>query len=172
MVVSFPGGEKFSELWILGSGHLIEGYPFNVSADNVYSAHLGIGNHMGGLEYYLVYVKLRNQTESAPDSLNATPSGLAPLFEYRAFVFDGDVWEREVSFSLGGVSFEGGLCRVSSLVVDDSAFSVDKVAVWDQVNNGFYLQLFFELWRFDTTVSGFEYHGRFVWNWLNVTRSL
>lgn len=172
LVVRVPGGEKFSELWILGPGHMVEDYPHNVSAGNVYSVNLGIGNHLGGLKYYLVYVKLRNQTEPAPDSLNGTPSGLAPLFEYRVFLGDGDVWEREVSFSFDGVSFEGDLCRVSKLSIDGSAFSVDKVAVRDQVNNGFYLQLFFELWLYNATASGFQFHDRAVWNWLNVTRSM
>ena len=30
LAVHFPVGEKFSELWVLGSGHMAEDYPFNV----------------------------------------------------------------------------------------------------------------------------------------------
>ena len=32
LVVYLPGGEKFSELWVLGPGHTAEDYPFNVTA--------------------------------------------------------------------------------------------------------------------------------------------
>ena len=169
MVVRLPGGERFSELWILGPGHMAEDYPFNVSGNSVHKMYLGVGNHMGGLEYYLVYVKLRNQNESLPNNINGTPSVLPPLFEYRLFLEDGSVWERQVQFSFWGVSFEGNLSRVLRLSLDDSAVNVDKVAVWNQTSKGFYYQLFFELWRYNATVSSFQYHDRFVGLWLNVT---
>jgi uncharacterized membrane protein len=61
LVIRLPSGESFSELWILGSGHLAEDYPFNVLEGQAYKVYLGIGNHMGDLEYYSVYVKLRNR---------------------------------------------------------------------------------------------------------------
>jgi hypothetical protein len=169
LMVRVPGGERFSELWVLGSGRMAEDYPFNVSERGVYKIYLGVGNHMGGLEDYLVYVKFRNLTESLPDSVNGTPSVLEPVFEYRTVLDDGGVWEREVSFSFRGVSFEGNFCRVSGLVVDGSVLSVDKVVWWNQTYRGFPCQLFFELWRYDVTVSGFQYHSRFVGIWLNVT---
>jgi hypothetical protein len=169
MVVRLPDGERFSELWILGPEHMAEGYPFNVSESGVYKIHLGIGNHMGDLEHYLVYVKFRNQNESLPNSVNGTPSVLPPLFEYRVFLEDGGVWERQVLFSFGGVSHEGNLSKVLRLSLDGSAVNVDKVAAWDQTNKGFYYQLFFELWRYNATASAFQFHDRFVGLWLNVT---
>lgn len=169
MVIRLPGGERFSELWILGSGHMAEGYPSNVKADETYRLYLGVGNHMRGLEYYRVYVKFRNQTESLPDTFNGTPSVLDPIFEYSLFLRDDETWEREVSFSFDGVSFEGNTCRVSKLFMDGYVLSVDKVAVWDEEKGGFYFQLFFELWIYDSTVSSFRFHNRFVGLWLNVT---
>ncbi|MEM2105890.1 MAG: DUF1616 domain-containing protein [Candidatus Bathyarchaeia archaeon] len=169
MVVRLPGGEPFSELWILGSGRMAEDYPFNVTEGQECKIYLGVANHMGGLEYYRVYVKLRNQTEPLPDSVNGTPSALDPVFEYRVFLRDGEVWEREVVFSFDGISFEGNSCRVSRLVLDGYVLDVDKSALWDEENNGFYCQLFFELWIYDATVSTFQFHNRFVWLWLNMT---
>lgn len=169
LVVRLPGGERFSELYVLGPGHMAEGYPFNVSANSVYKVFLGVGNHMGGLEDYVVYVKFRNQTESLPDSVNGTASGLEPLFEYRAALGDGGVWEREVSFSSDGVSRYGNSCRVSGFVVDGFSVAVDKVVAWNNQTKGFYFELFFELWRFDGTASEFRYHNRFVGVWLNFT---
>lgn len=169
MVVRLPGGEKFSELYILGPGHMAEGYPFNVSAGGSYRIFLGIGNHMGGLESYVVYVKFRNQNESLPDSVNGTASTLAPLLEYRALVQDGGIWEKEVSFSPQGVSVEGNFCRVSGLVIDGVAFAADRATSWSEQESGFLFELFFELWRYDESTLDFEYHNRFVGIWLNMT---
>lgn len=171
LVIRLPGGERFSELWILGPGRMAEDYPFNVVEGEAYRVYLGVGDHMGGLEYYRVYVKLRNQTEPLPDSFNGTPSALDPVFEYRVFLRDAEAWEKEVSFSFGGVSFEGNFCRISRLVVDGYALNVDKNAVWDEENNGFYFQLFFELWLYNATGACPQFHNRFVGIWLNMTRN-
>lgn len=169
LVVKLPEGERFSELYVLGLGHMAEDYPFNVSANSVYSVFLGVGNHMGGLEDYVVYVKLRNQTESLPDSVSGTPSDLGSLFEYRVALREGDVWEREVSFSFEGISRYGNSCRVSGLVVDGYSVAVEKVVAWNNQTSTFCCQLLFELWHFDGTVSAFEYHNRFIGIWLNAT---
>ena len=169
MLVSFPGGEPFSELWLLGEGHMAEGYPFNVKENETYRVYLGVGNHMGCLEYYRVYVKFRNQSEPLPDSLNGKPSELSPLFEYGFFVGENGTWETEVVFSFSGVSVDGNISRVSCIIVDGFVFSVDKMAEWDSEGNGYYYQLFFELWLYDVAASSFQFHDRFVGIWLNMT---
>jgi len=171
MVIKLPSGERFSELWILGSDHMAENYPSNVKAQEVYKVYLGIGNHMGSLEYYRVYVKLRNQTEPVPSAVNGTPSTLEPLLEYRTFLSDNETWEKEILFSFEDVSFDGNVSKVSKLVINDCTFKIDKVAMWDEERHGFYYQLFFELWLYNATASGFQFHNRFVWIWLNVTES-
>lgn len=171
MVISMPAGERFSELWLLGPGHLAEGYPFNVTEGVSYSVFLGVGNHMGGLEYYKTYVKFRNQSESFPNATLGVPSQLAPLYEYPAFSSDNETWEKNVTFSFSGVSFGLNSCRVSYLSVDNYSFFVNKTASWDAVNKGFYFELFFELWLYDAAVSGFVFHNRFVGLWLNMTTS-
>jgi len=169
MVISLPGGERFSELWILGPEHLAENYPFNIVEGRVYNISLGVANHMGKTEYYVVYVKVRNQTEPLPNSVNGTPSPLNPVFEYRVFLGDSEVWEKEISFSLKEFTFENGSCRVSKLVLGGNSIDIDKVAFWDAENRGFYFQIFFELWIYDSKVMGFQYHNRFVGLWLNAT---
>jgi hypothetical protein len=169
MVIRLPGGERFSELWILGPEHLAENYPFNIVEGRVYNISLGVANHMGKTEYYVVYVKVRNQTEPLPNSVNGTPSPLNPVFEYRVFLRDSEVWEKEISFSLKEFTFEDGSCRVSKLVLGGNSIDIDKVAFWDAENRGFYFQIFFELWIYDSKVMGFQYHNRFVGLWLNAT---
>jgi hypothetical protein len=171
-VVSFPGEEEYSELWVLGSNRMTEGYPFNVSAGEFYKVYLGVGNHMGGSVYYRVYVKFRNQSEPMPNSTAGLPSPLEPVFEYDVFLKNNETWEREFSFSFVGVSFEGNVSEVSKVLVGDYAVDISKISVWDETNNGFYYQLFFELWIYNSTVSGFQFHNRWVGFWLNMSRQL
>jgi hypothetical protein len=164
-----PGGERFSEFWILGPGHMAEDYPFNVKADELYSIYVGVANHMGSSSYYTAYVKFRTQSEPLPNVTAGTPSPLSPLYEYRAFLEDGATWEVPLTFSFSGVSFFNNQSLVTSLTVDDHAFGVDKSASWDGENNGYYYQLFLELWIYQVGSDAFEFHNRFVGLWLNMT---
>jgi hypothetical protein len=170
LVVPFSGGgERFSELWLLGPGHMAEDYPFNVRAGESYLVYVGVGNHMGSSAYYMVYVKFRNQSEALPNATAGAPSPLPPLYERRVFVEDGETWEAPLTFSFSGVSSLENQSLVESLVVNDDVFSVDKLAPWDGENNGYYYQLFVELWIYEVESDGFEYHNRFVGIWLNMT---
>jgi len=169
LVLRLPGGEKFSELWVLGPGHMAEDYPFNVGADVNYLVYVGVGNHMGCSAYYVVYVKFRNQTESLPNATAGTPSPLPPLFEFRLFVEDGKSWEAPLRFSFSNVSFSENRSFVGSLMINGVTFNVDKSASWDVENNGYYYQLFMELWIYNVESRAFEFHNRFVGLWLNMT---
>jgi len=169
LVLPFSGGECFSELWILGPNHMAEDYPFNVVNDTVYNVFLGIGNHMGSSAYYMVYVKFRNQSEPLPNATAGMPSLLSPLYECRVFLQDGETWAAPLTFSFSGVSFFENQSFVESLVMNDVVFSVGKLALWDGDNNGFYYQVFVELWIFNAGSDDFEFHNRFVGIWLNMT---
>ena len=169
LVLPFSGGECFSELWILGPNHMAEDYPFNVVNNTVYNVFLGIGNHMGASAYYMVYVKFRNQSEPLPNATAGTPSPLSPLYECRVFLRDGKTWEVPLTFSFSGISFFENESFVESLVINDVVFSVGKLALWDGDNNGFYYQVFMELWIYNAEFDAFEFHNRFVGIWLNMT---
>lgn len=170
MVVSVPSGaERFSELWVLGPTHMAENYPFNVRVGEQYRLFVGVGNHMGYSAYYVVYVKFRNQTQPLPDTLNAVPSPLPPLYEFRAFVEDGGTWEAQLTFIFLNVSRLGNSSFVSEMSINDVVISMDSSSGWDLENSGFYYQVFFELWLYDTSLQGFQYHNRFVGIWLNMT---
>jgi hypothetical protein len=169
LVLRLSGGERFSELWVLGPGRMAEDYPFNVGADVNYLVYVGVGNHMGCSAYYVVYVKFRSQTESLPNATAGTPSPLPPLFEFRLFVEDGKSWEAPLRFSFSNVSFSENRSFVGSLMINGVTFNVDKLASWDVENNGYYYQLFMELWIYNIESSDFEFHNRFVGLWLNMT---
>lgn len=170
-VVSFPEDEKFSELYVLDSNHMLESIPTNVLADFPYTIYLGVGNHMGNVESYLVYVKLRNQTEASPDSKNGLPSPLPPIFEYRAILGDGETWEKELTFSLEDVFSYGDEIEVSALTMNSCSMEVAKVSVFDDVRKGFFYQLFFELWIYNSATLSFDFHNRSVGLSIMVTPS-
>ena len=172
LVVPFPSGvERFSELWVLGPNHMAEDYPFNVGSNETYHVFVGVGNHMGYSARYMVYVRFRNRTQPLPDMSNSKPSPLPPLYEFHAFVADGLTWEAPVTFAfLEVLRFENS-CLVRRMSINDVVFSVDSPSTWDSENNGFYYQLFFELWLYNVASQSFQFHNRFVGIWLNVTGS-
>jgi hypothetical protein len=169
LVLHLPGGEKFSELWVLGPRHMAEGYPFNVKANDSYTVYVGVGNHMGSSSYYVVYVKFRNQSEPLPNATAGTPSPLPPLYEYRIFLQDGKTWDAPLIFSFSNVSFSENRSFVGSLMMNGVIFNVDKSASWDVEDKGYYYQIFVELWIYSVESKGFEFHNRFVGLWLNMT---
>ena len=170
LVVSFPrGGESFSELWLLGPNHMAEDYPFNVQAGESYSLFLGVGNHLGHSAYYMVYAKFRNQTQPLPNASSSEPSSLPSIYEFQFFLADGDVWETPVTFEILGASVQGDSLVVESVSVNDRILQVVCPLIWDSEYSGFYFQLFFELWLYNSARSSFEFHDRFVGIWLNMT---
>lgn len=139
VVVPFSrGGERFSELWLLGPERMAEGYPFNVGVGEVHGpVYLGVRNHMGGSQYYLVYVKFRNQTQPLPNATVSEASPLSPLYEFRFFLVDGETWEKPVSFTLEDVGFEGNSSFVGGVSINDKFFPVNCSSSWDLEQNGF-----------------------------------
>lgn len=148
---------------------MAEGYPFNVTVGKEYSIYVGVGCHMGGSTYYAVYSKFRNETQSLPNATAETASPLAPLYEFQFFGADGMTWESPVNFTVLDAFRQGNSTFVRSLSVNDVVFDVNSTATWDSEYKGFFCQVFFELWIYDTAVSGFQYHNRFVGLWLNMT---
>jgi uncharacterized membrane protein len=169
LVLHLPGGERFSELWILGPGRMAEDYPFNVKADENYMIYVGVGNHMGSSAYYVVHVKFRNQSEPLPNATAGTPSPLQTLYEYRVIVQDGGTWEAPLTFSFSNVSFFEDKSLVKYLTINGISYSIDKSALWDSENKGYFYQLFIELWIYNAEFRDFEFHNRFVGLWLNMT---
>jgi hypothetical protein len=169
MIIALPPGERFSELWLLGENHLVEGYPHNVTEDDTYRIYLGVTNHMGGLEYYAVVAKFRNASEPLPDLQNGTASPLAAVFEWRFFLVDNQTREQLVTFAFDGIRVENNVTSVNQLLVNGAPSVVNKTCSFDEEAKGFYCQLFFELWRYNMTASKLEFHDRFVGLRLNMT---
>lgn len=172
-VISFPdGSEPFTELWILDSGHTTENYPFNVSVGGVYKVFVDVANRMGGPEFYLLQVKFCNVSQYVMEVGDSEPSSLESLYDFYFFLGDENVWESGVTFGFQDVSFGEDTVAVGSVVVDGVVFPVDASALWDSEAGVFYFHLFFELWRYDTALQGFQFDHRSVGVWVNMTAPL
>jgi uncharacterized membrane protein len=172
LVVTFPEGERFSELWILGSNHTAANYSFDVTVNEEYLVYVGVGNHMSRSSYYVVYVKLGNQDEALPDTKAGIPSPLEPLYEYRIFIQNEENWEVPMKFSFSNVSIFENQSLVGIIRINDVAFNVDKPASWDVNNTGYYYQLFLELWIYNSESQVLQFHNRFVSIRLNMTSQI
>jgi hypothetical protein len=160
----YPQTEFFTELWLLGPEQKAENYPFNISRNENYGVFLGIGNHLGQCAYYVVEVKFRNESGSAPNSFNRTPSSLPSLFNIAVFVADKSVWEQFLMFSLD-YEFNDSLSRVDfySITLNDVKLGLNGLSSeWNSTTNRFYGNLIFELWIYNGSTGLFGYHERFV----------
>jgi uncharacterized membrane protein len=169
LVIHLPGGEAFSELWVLGSNRTTEDYPFNVKTGEVYKIFVGVANHMGYSSYYIVKAKFRNQTDPLPDSTAGAPSSLSELYKYYVILQNGEEWETRLTFSFSNISKVENRCVVGTLKINDVTLMVNKPASWNINYTGYYYQLFFELWIFNKEIGDFQFHNRFVGIWLNMT---
>ncbi|MEM3769683.1 MAG: DUF1616 domain-containing protein [Candidatus Bathyarchaeia archaeon] len=174
-VLVYPRTEFFTELWILDADHKTENYPFNVTPNQPYTIHLGIGNRLGYCAYYMVQVKFRNQTQPEPSSFgpieDRVPSNLTSLFNITAFVADEQVYEIPLTFSFNYTWDEQfskvkfSYLRLNGLWLNMSDYTIS----WDAGKREFRGCLFFELWLYNNGANDFRYHGRFVRLWLNMT---
>jgi hypothetical protein len=73
--------------------HLVKNYLFNIVAGQNYSVYVDLGNHLGALTYYILYVKFGNQSDQMPTTVLGTHSSLHPLYEYRISIQDNKNWE-------------------------------------------------------------------------------
>ena len=167
-VLVWPRTEFFSEMWLLGPNHKAEGYPYNVSRGQNYTVFLGIGNQLGYCAYYVVEVKFRNETQSAPASFgpveNRTPSSMLSLFNISTFVADETDWELPLSFSFDyEVSLDRSQVKFENLMLNNEVFSLEShVSAWNATRSLFFGNLVFELWIYNVQAMALSYHGRFV----------
>jgi hypothetical protein len=172
----YPQTEFFSEMWLFDAEHAAENFPSNITSNTNYQVFLGIGNHLGSCAYYSIEVKFRNQTQSAADIFTRKPSSLSPLYGITAFVANKGTWELPITFSLdytysaNTVNASLSKVNVNKIVFNGATLDLDGFsATWDPENSGFYGYLFFELWIYNDTTSGFQYHERYTSLRFNMT---
>ena len=160
----YPQTEFFTELCLLGPGHMAESIPYNITRGDSYNVFLGVSNHLGNCTYYSLQVKFRNLNQSGPDSFNRTSSSLAPLYSVNVFVADKETWELPVTFSFD-YSYDSNSSTVNfnSLTFNGEALDLKGYSTtWDSNKSVFFGNLVFELWIYNEATDGFQYHERYV----------
>ena len=169
--IRLPGGEQFSELYLLGPDHMAENYPFDIAVGQNYSIYVGVGNHVGSSAYYVLYAKFSNQTDQMPNATLETPSSLQPLYEYRFSIQNSMNWESLLTFSVSTASISGNNSQINTLQINGVTFNVDKPAMWDSNSTTFKYQLLFELWIYNSQSGAISFNDRFVDLRLNLTQT-
>ena len=170
-VIEVPGGERFSELYLLGPERMAENYPYDIAVGKSYSVYVGVGNQLGSLAYYVLYVKFGNMSDLLPNPTLGTPSSLPPLYEYRFSIPDSNNWERLLHFSISNAAIQGNNSQINTLKINDVTFNVNKFAMWNSNSTTFAYQLFFELWIYNVQTGFVEFNNRFVTLQLNLART-
>lgn len=178
-VLVYPQTEFFTEMWLLGPGHMAENYPYNITRGKTYNVYLGLANQLGECAYYVVEVKFRNETESAPDSFNRTASSLPPLYKFNIVVADKESYELPLSFLFDYVNssyietYTGTNNETYTETVPQVIFNSMKLngvaldlrgrsTVWNATANRLFANLVFELWIYNGATGAFQYHERYV----------
>jgi uncharacterized membrane protein len=172
-VLISPQTSFFTELSLLGPRHTTENYPYGITKNVDYTVFLGITNQIGSCAYYQVELKFRNKMQSATDSSTFTPSSLPSLYNMTAIVANKESLEIPVIFALdysltGNSTFPQ--VTYNSLRLNDVTINLrDQTSDWNQQTKTVYGNLIFELWIYNSTISGFQYNERFVNLKLNMT---
>ena len=161
--------ENYSEFWLLGTNHMASDYPFNIGENKEYKIFLGLDNHNGNSEYYMVCVKFSNSTEFLPDVNDTISSNLPCLYEYRFFVSDDAVWESDVSFEFEDIRVEEDTLFVENITFNNVYIPFTASGLWNSEKEGYFFELFFELWHYDVESEGFTFADRLIGLSLNMT---
>lgn len=168
MVLPEVEGETFSELWLLDAENQTSFYPITAKAGIVNSVFVGVRNHMGTTQSYVIKLKIRNETQGLPDINGSMASALPSFYEYQIFVADGEIKQLLVNFELLDISVSSDTLNIDNIVIDDISCPVNTSTEYDTKANGYFFQLFFELWRYDIELNEYIFDNRFVTLWINV----
>jgi uncharacterized membrane protein len=167
--IRIPEGEQFSELYLLGPKQTADDYPFNIAAIQNYSIYVGVGNNLGSSTYYLLKIKLQNQTDLMPNANSGEPSPIQTLYEYHLSIQNHQSSRLPLTFAVSEVSTTLNQTLISKLTINGDVFNVDKPAAWDANNAMFTYNLVIELWLYNPQSNSFLYNNRFVFLPLNFT---
>lgn len=158
---------KFSEIWLLSPDNLTN-YPVEIKIDERQTVVIGVGNHMGYSQDYIVYAKICDNTQNLPNFESANPSTVDAINEFSFSIDDGAGWEENVCFSFDQFFIQYNVLTVQSISFNDVSFPIDFTTSLNSEKNSFDVNLFFELWRYNVVTEKFEFDNRFVGIWLTI----
>lgn len=168
-ISSLSEGKQFSEFYLLGPEKKAENYPSNIAVDQTYSVYLNVVNRLGYSAYYILYVKLANESEQLPNTTHGKPSPLLPLYEYRFSIPNGASWQNLLSFSVSKAAITPTNSVINTLKINGNELNVEKQTAWNSNTTQFTYRLFFELWLYNEKTGLAEFNNSYVNLRLNLT---
>jgi len=161
--------EPFSELYLLDSNHMIQDYPYNIEVSKHYSIYLNVGDQLGSSAYYVLYVKIGNETDSLPNNFVGTPSSFESVCEYRFVLENNCTWTTFFDFCVSNAEISTEKCEIRSLQINNNTLNITKIAIRTPENNTCEYTLLYELWAYDPQTGLVEFNNRYVSLRLNIT---
>ena len=170
-VIQAPGGEAFSELYLLGPEQMAQNYPFNIAINQNYSVYVDVGNHLGSTANYVLYVKLANATDQLPNTTLKTPSPLTPLYTYQFSLQNDALWQQLLNFKVTHAQTTPTNAQINTLQINDQTININKPTTYNTTTTKYTYQLFFELWLYNQQTRTVEFNDRYVNLQLNLTKT-
>jgi hypothetical protein len=169
-VLVYPQTDYFTEFWMFGPNHDTS-YPGNVTLNQNYRIYLDITNHLGSTTNYNIEIKFRNQTQSGPNSFDKTNSNLPALSSIAMVVANNQTAETPLDLSFQYHTVNGTTTLyMDNVTVNGFALDASKTTLaYDKTRDGYYGNLFFELYIYNGTTNAFQYHQRYLSLWLKMT---
>jgi hypothetical protein len=179
-----PCTDYFTELYIYGGYHNAT-YPFAIGQDSQVQLYIEVANHQGESAQYMLQTKFRSHDQSGPGSFDKTSSSQPALESTTFSVLDGEVYElpMQVSFDyrvnklsdqidieLESATQSSEQLDMRTVTVNGNTHSLQGTTIaYDSAKFGFFGNIFFELYIYNTTVNSWQYDGRYVSLWLKMT---
>ena len=168
-IVYFPQTVFFTELSLFGPYNNAT-YPSNVTVGTNYRLYLNVDNHLGQSASYVIKPKFGNQTQFTPDSFNHTSSVLPSLGDIPFSLADNESQQLPiyVSFQYKIDANDPRQLDMQSITINGATKTDTSTIAWNTEKNGFYGNLFFELWLNNDTTNALQYNQRYVSLWLKM----
>lgn len=164
----YPQTDKLTEFYLLGPNH-DAAYPSNITQNQNNKMYLEIANHQGSCQTYQIEIKFRNQTQPAPNSFNHTHSNLPPLTTLTVAVAENSTEEIPLDISFQYTPSARLQLKMQNITINNYSLEVNSTTIaWDTQKMGFYGNLFFELWIYNSTTSSYQYHERYLSLWVQI----
>jgi hypothetical protein len=164
IVIFFPfNSEKYSEIWLLGENRVANNLPYSIEGNHM--IYVGVANHRGVEESYLVSLKIRDVVQARSDSSSSGPSSSPSIHDFSLVVNDHDFVELPIELSFGDFDVENESLVLGDITLNDVVYSIDKTILKDE--DLFSVQLLFELWRFDELSADYVFQNLSVSFWLH-----
>jgi hypothetical protein len=167
-VTFFPQTVFFTELSLFGPYNNAT-YPSNITVGTDLRLYLNVDNHLGTAASYVIKPKFGGQSNFTPDSFNHTSSVLPSLGDIALSLPDNKSQQLpiDVSFQYKIDANNPRQLDMESITINGATIADSTKISWNTEKDGFYGNLFFELWLYNET-NGLQYNQRYVSLWVKM----